>query len=269
MVLVVMGILLILASGIGFGFGFFYDFSAVPETSFFAKMGSYSSLSMLIVSGLLLAVGLVLLFIGIKKKPKIKTLQLVESALMIAVAVVLNELLKIPMPFGGGLTVLSMLPIVIICHRYGTGWGMFTAFVFSLLQLIFGIKNVSYASDMLSAVGIVFLDYILAYSLIGLSAVFGKKRFSVALGIAVSFTLRFLCHLIVGALIWGGWMPETYWGLPMTNPWIYSALYNGWYMLAETVLTIVFMMVLYKPLAKYLHFPIEPEKTESSPEARA
>lgn len=258
MVLIVMGILLVIASGIGFGFGLFYDFSAIPETSFFAKMGDYSSSSILIVTGLILIVGLVMLFVGIKKKPKIKTLQLVESALMIAAAVVLNELLKIPMPFGGGLTVLSMLPIVIICHRYGTGWGLFTAFVFSLVQLVFGIKNVSYASDMLSAVGVMFLDYILAYSMIGLSAVFGKKRFPVALGIFVSFTLRFLCHLAAGAWIWGGWMPETFWGLPMTNPWVYSALYNGWYMLAEMVLTILVIMLLYKPLRKYLRFPEEP-----------
>ncbi|MCR5610521.1 MAG: energy-coupled thiamine transporter ThiT [Clostridiales bacterium] len=264
MVLVVLGILLILAAGVGIGFGCLYDFTKLPETSFFAKMGDYTSMSILIVAGLLAAIGIVMLIIGLKKRPKIKTLQLVESALMIAVAVVLNELLKIPMPFGGGLTILSMLPIVIICHRYGTGWGLFTAFVFSLVQLIFGIKNIGYASDVVSAVGIMFLDYILAYTVIGLSGIFGKKRAGVVIGIVFSFTLRFVCHLVTGAWIWGGWMPETYWGLPMTNPWIYSALYNGWYMLAEIVLTVIVMMLLYKPLRKYLGFPAE--EAEAVPE---
>ena len=70
-----------------------------------------------------------------------------------------------------------------------------------------------------------------------LSGIFGKSRGAVAIGIAFTFTLRFLCHLVTGAWIWGVWMPEQFMGLPMTNPWIYSFLYNGWYMVAELILT--------------------------------
>jgi thiamine transporter len=70
-------------------------------------------------------------------------------------------------------------------------------------------------------------------------------------GIAVTFTARFLCHLVSGAWIWGVWMPEEFMGLPMTNVWVYSFLYNGWYMAAEIVVTEIVAMLLYKPLGKY------------------
>ena len=175
---------------------------------------------------------------------------LVESAQMIAVASVLS-VFKIDLPFGGGITILSMLPIVLISHRHGVGWGLGTAFVYSLGQLVMGLDNVAYAENFVMGAGIVLLDYVLAYTVLGLSGVFGKKRWSVAVGIAVTFTLRFLCHWVAGAWIWGVWMPDQFMNLPMTNPWIYSALYNGWYMLFELVITEVGAMLLYFPLKKF------------------
>ena len=251
MVLTVLGILLLLAGGFGAGYGFFGDFSNIAEESFLAKLGEQASNTFIIVGAAIFVIGLIMLIVGLKNRPKVKTLQLVESALMIAVAVVLNEFLKIPSPLGGGLTVVSMLPLVIISHRYGAGWGLFTAFVFSLIELVFGLKNVGYATSTIMAAGIIFLDYILAYTVIGLSGVFGKSRSAVAVGIAVTFTLRFICHWVAGAWIWGEWMPEEYMKMTMTNPWIYSALYNGWYMAAELVLTEIVAMLIYKPLEKY------------------
>ena len=185
---------------------------------------------------------------------KITTRKLVESALIIAIATVLS-LIKFDLPFGGGVTVVSMLPLVLCSHRWGWKWGAVTAFVYSVLQLILGLDNVGYATSFVMALGIVFLDYIIAYTVIGLSGVFdgplGKTRASVAVGIAVTFVLRFVCHLITGAWIWGEWMPEEFMGLPMTSPWFYSFLYNGWYMLAELVLTEIVAMLIYGPLGKY------------------
>lgn len=181
---------------------------------------------------------------------KITTRKLVESALLIAVATVLS-LVKIDLPFGGGVTIVSMLPLVLASHRYGWKWGVVTAFVYSVLQLILGLDNVGYATSFVMALGVIFLDYIIAYTVIGLSGVFGKDRKAVAIGILVTFCLRFVCHLITGAWIWGEWMPEEFMGLTMTGPWLYSFLYNGWYMLAEIVLTEIVAMLIYKPLGKF------------------
>ena len=251
MVLIILGALLLIAGGAGVAFSLLHDFSTAAEGSFLAKMGEYGSTTISIVGIILAVIGIIMLIIGLMKKSKVTTRQLVESALMIAVAVVLNEVLKIPSPLGGGLTVVSMLPLVIISHRHGAAWGLFTAFVFSLIELLFGLKNIGYADSTVMAIGIMFLDYILAYSVIGLSGIFGKSRSAVAIGIAVTFTLRFICHWVAGAWIWGVWMPDEYMGMTMTNPWIYSALYNGWYMAAELVLTELVAMLLYKPLKKY------------------
>ena len=251
MILVIFGILLLLAGGAGIVFGLAYDFSALPDTSFLAGLGENASLAFLVVGVTFAVVGLLMLMLGLTRKTKVTALQLAESALMLAIATVLSELLKIPSPLGGGLTFLSMLPIIVISHRYGAGWGLFTAFVYSLIQMIFGLKNIGYATGAVMAIGVMFLDYMLAYTVLGLSGIFGKSRAAVAVGIAVTFTLRFACHLVAGAWIWGEWMPDEYMGMAMTNPWIYSALYNGWYMLAELVITMIVAMLIYKPLEKY------------------
>ena len=180
----------------------------------------------------------------------------VESALMVAIATVLS-LIKIDLPFGGGVTPVSMLPIILISHRHGWKWGVLTAFVYSLLQLLLGLDNVGYAANALMAVGVVLLDYVIAYTFIGCSGSFNKvfpnrsKPTAVVVGVAVTFFLRFVCHFITGGWIWKEWMPEEFMGLPMTNPWVYSALYNGWYMLAELVLTEIVVLLIYKPLGKF------------------
>ena len=185
-------------------------------------------------------------------KNQILVRRLIESAVLIAVGTVLSEL-KIDMPLGGGLTVCSMLPLVLLCHRWGTRWGLFSAFVYSLLQLLLGLNNVQYASSALMAVGIVAVDYLLPYTLIGLSALFrraaGSLSGSLITGIAFTFVLRFLCHFVTGWWIWDAlWPNEFGWASPL-----YSLLYNGAYMLPELIITAVVAVLLIKtPLNRYI-----------------
>ena len=182
--------------------------------------------------------------------------RMTESAVFISIATVLS-MIKIDLPFGGGVTIVSMLPIVIISHRWGWKWGLVTAFVYGVIQMLLGLDNVGYASSFIMAAGIILLDYVIAYTVIGLSGIFdrshfGKTQISMAVGIAVTFVLRFLCHLVTGAWIWGVWMPDTFMNMTMTNPWIYSFLYNGWYMLAELAVTEIVANLIYPPLGKYI-----------------
>ncbi|MBR6965793.1 MAG: energy-coupled thiamine transporter ThiT [Clostridia bacterium] len=183
------------------------------------------------------------------------TRQLTESAVFIALGTILS-ILKIDLPFGGGVTIACMLPLVLISHRWGWKWGLLTAFVFGVVQMFLGLDNVGYAANFIMAVGIIFLDYIIAYTVIGFSGafdgLFGKTRKSMAVGIAVTFALRFCCHLLTGVWIWGEWMPETFMNMTMTSPWLYSFLYNGWYMLAELVVTELIAMLIYKPLSAFI-----------------
>ena len=186
---------------------------------------------------------------GIANK-RITSSQLTESALMVAVATVCS-LIKIDLPYGGGVTIVSMLPLVIISHRYGWRWGVTTAFVYSLIQLVLGLDNVGYATSTAMAFGVIFLDYIVAFTVIGLAGAFGRGRKGVAIGIIVTFFIRFLCHFVTGVWIWKELMPETFFGMTMTSPALYSALYNGWYMLVELIITLIVAMLVYKPLEGY------------------
>lgn len=179
--------------------------------------------------------------------------RLVESAILIAIGTVLSEITKIDMPLGGGLTLCSMLPLVFISHRWGTRWGLFTAFVYSLLQLLLGMNNVQYATSAFMAVGIVLLDYVVPYTLIGLSAMFKKKaksiQSSLVWGIVFTFALRFVCHYITGWWIWEAlWPNEFGWASP-----VYSLAYNVIYMVPEIIITAVVAVLLVKtPLKKYI-----------------
>ena len=187
---------------------------------------------------------------------KNSTRRLTDTAILIALGTVLS-LFKIDLPFGGGVTICSMLPLVIISFRYGWKWGGLAGFVYSVIQLMLGLDNVQYASSAVMAAGIVLLDYILPYTVIGFASLFGGKptntRKALVLGIVVSFVLRLACHVITGAWIWGEWMPEEFMNMAMTSPWIYSILYNGWYMLAEIVLTVIVAMAIYNPLKRFIH----------------
>lgn len=187
---------------------------------------------------------------------KLMTRRMAESAIFVAIATVLS-IIKIDVPLGGGLTVLSMLPIILLSHRWGFKWGTLCAFAYSLIQLLLGLDNVSYAAKIgLGFVPvIIFLDYIIPYTALGLSSLaekpLGKTRKAVIVGIIATFTFRFLCHYITGVWVWKAWMPEEYMGMPMTSPWLHSLLFNGWYMLAETVIHVIVVLMTYPQFSKY------------------
>ena len=146
-----------------------------------------------------------------------KTRTLVECALMIA---------------------LGMLPFIMISFRHGVKWGLFTGFVNSLLQMLLGFYAPP-APGLLPLVGMILLDYVLAFTLLGLACVIAKpfqnRLVGVAVGTAVVCFIRFMCSFLSGVLIWGN-----------LSAWTYSLTYNGSYMLPETILTTVAAVLIYK-----------------------
>lgn len=169
---------------------------------------------------------------------------LTEGAIMVALAQVLGYIKLFELPQGGAIC-LSMLPIFVYCARWGFGAGMLASFAFSVLQLLL---DGAYAWGWQSMIG----DYIVAYSLLGVAGLFSKQRNGFFIGTLVGSFARFLAHYITGATVWAEYMPETFFGMTMTTPWIYSALYNGSFILVDAAMTLVIGALIWKPLGKYI-----------------
>ena len=169
---------------------------------------------------------------------------LCEGAILVALAQILSMLKLWEMPWGGSITI-GMLPIFLFAVRRGLKWGLLEAFAFGWLQLIF---DGGFAISWQSLLG----DYLIAFTALGLAGLFHKKKGGIFLGTLVGGLARFLVHYVVGATVWAMYMPEEFFGQTMTSPWIYSFLYNGFYMFIDIVLCLVIFALLYKPLGKYL-----------------
>jgi len=198
-----------------------------------------------------------------------KTKRLTESAMLIALAVVLEIVGRMvipPMPFGGQLTLVSMLPIVLVSYRHGVKWGLVTGFGYSLVQMALGADTVTaafqpgYFGDgtmLLNAVIMCLFDYVLAYTLLGLGGLFrGKianKGVSLMLGSVVALGSRYLAHILSGYILFSGWAEWFFtqdgfpaWGAglvaslsPDALGLTYSVVYNGMYMVPEIILTAI------------------------------
>ncbi len=168
---------------------------------------------------------------------------LTEGAILIALAEILSFLPLYKLPWGGSID-FAMLPIVLFCCRWGFGSGMLVSTVHGILQMLFegGI-----AIGWQSILG----DYLIAYAVLGVAGLF-KGNFP--LGAVAACTARFAVHYVVGATIWAEYMPEVFFGMTMTTPWLYSALYNGAYMFPDMlILLAVYFLLCKTPLAAYFH----------------
>lgn len=203
-----------------------------------------------------------------------KTKRLTESAMLLAVAIVLELVSKmfIPeMPFGGQVTLVSMLPVVLISYRHGVKWGLVAGVTYALLEMALGAKTVAaafqpgYFGDgvmLLNAAIMCLLDYIVAFTVLGLGGIFRNKIKSpgIALlaGSAVALGARYLAHIASGYILFAGWAEWFFtqdgfpaWGATLVsslNPsalgLVYSVVYNGFYMVPEIILTMTASLLL-------------------------
>ena len=201
-----------------------------------------------------------------------KTQRLTVSAVMLAFATVLAlvcELIPfLNLPFGGGFTVASMLPIVIVSYMYGIKWGLFTSFTYSVIQILISLIKGSTvmalfmpSSDDYMGIGaalvIIVIDYIVAYTVLGWGGIFRNKIKSkvaaIVLGVVFALTLRYICHIVSGYIFYGAWAEwffsqEGFYAIGekiltifsgKSLALIYSIFYNGLYMIPEIIITAI------------------------------
>lgn len=180
---------------------------------------------------------------------KSKTRILVEGAIMVAMAFVLSYIKIFRLPWGGSITLLSMLPVSVFSIKRGVKAGIFAAFVSALLQLGQGIAVdglFGWGLTPVMLIACILLDYIGAYTVIGLSGIFRQKGLTGRLaGTALAIFLRFAFHVVSGAVIFhsSGKIWEAF---STDSEWLYSILYNGAYMLPEMIFTVIGAAILLK-----------------------
>ena len=195
------------------------------------------------------------------------TKRLTESAMLIAVAVVLELVSKmfIPgLPFGGQFTLASMLPVVLISYRHGMKWGFCASFAYALIEMAIGTKNVAAAFQpdyfgegvmIGNALIMCFFDYVAAFTVLGLGGLFRNKiknaGAALALGVVVALGARYLCHIASGYILFSGWAEWFFtqegfpaWGASLVASvngdvlgLLYSTVYNGLNMIPEIIIT--------------------------------
>lgn len=161
---------------------------------------------------------------------KQKLTALIEAGIMVALSYVLNLIILFQMPQGGSVSMGSMVPIIILSIRRGPKIGILAGAVTGLLQFILGKQFSIHPLSIL-------LDYILAYAVIGIVGYFGKNKIKISAGICIAVFLRFISHVLSGAIVFYEYAGSQ-------NPWIYSIVYNGTFLIPELIITIGISILL-------------------------
>ncbi len=169
-------------------------------------------------------------------KQTLRTRKLVEASLLIALATVLSILKIAELPYGGSITLASMFPILLLSYRHGVCWGLGGGLVYGVLQQLLGLNNLSYFTTWQSILAIIFLDYIVAFAVVGLGGIFRRvvahQALSLGAGALFVCVLRYLCHVVSGATVWAGL------SIPDSAALAYSLIYNATYMIPETIVLV-------------------------------
>ena len=181
----------------------------------------------------LVAVAVFLLLIVISVfaggRKKIGAKQLAYCSMALALAVVCSQIKLFRLPTGGSITLFSMLFVVLIGYWYGPVVGLLAGVTYGLLRLILGPYIVSLPQML--------VDYPLAFGALGISGFFSDKKNGLLIGYIAAVLGRFFFAVLSGVIFFGMYAPE---GM---NPLLYSISYNGFYLCAEGLLTLILLAV--------------------------
>lgn len=188
-----------------------------------------------------------------------KFLWMVEGAVMVALATVLSLIKVYKLPWGGSITLLSMLPICIYSIKYGLKKGLGVAFVYALVQMLIELGEVlSWGLTTGTLIACLVMDYLLAYTVIGLAGILRNKGMAGWIsGTVIALLLRLGSHFASGVLIWQS-AGKLWDGFDTENTYLYSLVYNGSYMVPEIIFSVIGAVILFSlPQTKKLIQPVK------------
>ena len=166
------------------------------------------------------------------EKQKLTTRQLVFCAVAMALAFVTSYLKIFTLPWGGSVTLCSMLFIVLVANWYGVGTGITVGLAYGILQFIQEPYVLSFFQ--------VCCDYILAFAALGVAGFFAKQNHGLLKGYIAAVIARGAFHALGGYLYWMSYMPENF---PKSLTAVYPIVYNYSYLVAEAIITVIVISI--------------------------
>jgi thiamine transporter len=168
-----------------------------------------------------------------------KVITLVETAMLAALAIVLNMLTPFQLWPNGGSITLTMVPIAILAFRRGIIPGIAAGLITGLILLV--LPGAFYAHPVQ-----VILDYPLAFALLGTAGLLsihnttkrGSQIAKVVIGLFLAGILRLLSHFLSGVIFFADYAPKG------QSVYVYSLVYNASYILPEIIISIIGVIVL-------------------------
>ena len=162
-------------------------------------------------------------------KKGINGAQLVLSIVCMAIAFLATNITIYQMPMGGEVTLCSMFFITYIGYLYGARVGISASVAYGLLQLI--------TDPYIIGVPQLMCDYVLAFGVMGISGILSNKKMGLQLGYLIGILGRYFFSVLSGVLFFAEFTPE---GM---HPVVYSLSYNGAYIGAEALLTLIIISI--------------------------
>lgn len=166
-----------------------------------------------------------------ERSARLATKQLVFSGVAMALAIVTSEIKFARLPFGGSVTLFSMLFIVLIGYWYGAAAGLMTGFAYGLLQFV--LDPVFYTPLQL------LIDYPIAFGALGLSGFFCNRKHGLIIGYVVGVFIRYVFAFLSGVLFFGAYASDQ----SPIGIIVYSLGYNATYIVPEVIVTLILLAI--------------------------
>ena len=206
----------------------------------FKDFGEFPAWAWIVVAVLL--VGGVIAYRSLKGGHKTvwNTKMMAMGAVCIALSSVLSMIKIWKMPQGGSITAASMLPLMLFSYAYGMGPGCLVGALYGVLQFIIEPYFLSLPQML--------LDYPIAFGMMGLAGLFSKmdnENLGLTVGVVLASVGRFVAAVLSGVIFFAEYAGDQ-------NPWVYSIVYNGSYMLPECIICVILCLAVGLRLARQL-----------------
>lgn len=219
--------------------GAFYNENISNDGYYNSDIASVNNAALYIGMGVLIvALVLIGIFCDTSGRRGIDTKTIATAAICIALSFALSYIKLFDMPFGGAITLASLLPILVFSYIYGIRRGLMVGLIYGMLQAIQDPYIIHPAQFL--------LDYPIAFSFICCGGAFANVKalknypqVKFVLGAAIAGIGRYVSHVISGIFAFSAYAADA--GMAAVP---YSFIYNA-FVFGDIVIAIIAGVILF------------------------